>query len=388
MNEKTLGTPQDWQDLAETCRALLDRLAATAGEPLNRETLEPALSDLDAVCRRLGLSATPACWEGEFSPTSMFARFGLEYSLPAEPHRRKSTTTANRAAVAALQAWVRFAEQTAAELELLDLPSWPMHPFAADRPQRLPPPRPRGLTTFSGRAAEGWAPAAVQTDTEGTPTPGGTVRLSRDGVAVELYFPTAADRATLAAALPSCDLINPPWHAVQARLVSAGLSADWQRLTAPAAVAMLARTSTPQAETSTPGTRQSEGIGVGPQENKPPALGGTKATGDEPNRYAALDKLKPAYRKAYLAFLCAEAKTERRLQDRDAWDWLNENGTDGAGSGELDGYELPTFASWARYLRSARQAVGEQKYTPRSARPTGGSIVHADELDRQEPGAE
>lgn len=84
---------------------------------------------------------------------------------------------------------------------------------------------------------------------------------------------------------------------------------------------------------------------------------------DDGNRYAALDKLPDAPRTAYLAFSYAEAMNERRLQDRDAWDWLEEHGTDGAG--ELAGYALPPYDTWARYLRRARNATGEQKYTPR-----------------------
>jgi hypothetical protein len=147
--------------------------------------------------------------------------------------------------------------------------SWPLYPFG-DRPQRLPPPETFG--TFSADAAKLWAPSQAGT-IEGTPTSGNRVCLDWDGVAVELYFPTDADRATLAAALPGCDLDNPPWHTVQARLVAAGTSADWPNLTAQAVVALLAKTSTPP-----PRTGQGEGTGADSQGDKPPAPGGAKAT--------------------------------------------------------------------------------------------------------------
>lgn len=113
-----------------------------------------------------------------------------------------------------------------------------------------------------------------------------------------------------------------------------------------------------------PGEAKSEGAGHRPQDGTAPAHG--NATGDETNRYAALARLPDAPRKAYLSFLCAEAANERRLDDREAWEWLQENGTDVAGAGELDGYDLPEFGTWARYLRRARKATGEQKYTPRT----------------------
>ena len=149
------------------------------------------------------------------------------------------------------------------------LASWPPYPFG-DRPQRLPPPETFG--TFSADAAKLWAPSQAGT-IEGTPTPGNRVCLDWDGVAVELYFPTEGDRVTLAAALPGCDLDNPPWHTVQARLVAAGTSADWPNLTAQAVVALLAKTSTPP-----PRTGQGEGTGADSQGDKPPAPGGAKAT--------------------------------------------------------------------------------------------------------------
>lgn len=117
---------------------------------------------------------------------------------------------------------------------------------------------------------------------------------------------------------------------------------------------------------ATPGTEQDEGEGERMRSEKLSAPGGGTPPIDETNRYAALDKLPDAPRNAYLSFLYAEAKNERRLGDREAWEWLQENGTDGAGAADLDGYDLPEFGNWARYLRRARKVTGEQKYTPRT----------------------
>ena len=90
-------------------------------------------------------------------------------------------------------------------------------------------------------------------------------------------------------------------------------------------------------------------------------------SGSESNRFAILAKLQASHRKAYLSFLYAEAKNERRLQDQDAYDWLTENGID-AETGELADYSLPQYSNWSRYLRVARNATGEQKYVPRTKR--------------------
>jgi len=186
--------------------------------------------------------------------------------------------------------------------ELYGLPSWAEYPFA-DRPQRLPPEKPP-FTFNDMLAGERYRPPE-QTTREGAPAPGGTVRLERAGVAVELYFPTDADKVTLAAALPGCDLDAPPWHAVQTRLVTAGLvdlSAGWERLTAPAAVALLARTATPPAAHSPPGTKQDEGTG-----NTPPAPGetvdgfGNVTNPRDPTAYVAATVIRRQHTPAALA---------------------------------------------------------------------------------------
>jgi hypothetical protein len=104
--------------------------------------------------------------------------------------------------------------------------------------------------------------------------------------------------------------------------------------------------------------------------------------GEETNRYAALEGLSARARKAYYSFLYAEWKAEKRLEDREAHDWLHEYGIDPdeEHSGELVDYVLPAFDTWSRYLRIARNALNEQKYSPRWPRQTGRSIVNPDEV--------
>lgn len=105
---------------------------------------------------------------------------------------------------------------------------------------------------------------------------------------------------------------------------------------------------------------------------------------DDSDRYAGLAELEPAHQKAYLSFLYAETKTGRRLEDREAWEWLSENGIDETKEGDgLHDYVLPILDTWARYLRQARNATGEQKYTPRTAKLPTASVVRSDQVERQ-----
>lgn len=80
----------------------------------------------------------------------------------------------------------------------------------------------------------------------------------------------------------------------------------------------------------------------------------------------SLEKCEPAERKAYYSFKLAEAKKERRLEDREAYDLLVDEDWTEHLTGELADYKLPTFATWARQLRTARKATNERKYTPRT----------------------
>ncbi len=75
----------------------------------------------------------------------------------------------------------------------------------------------------------------------------------------------------------------------------------------------------------------------------------------------------------------------KRPQDREAYDWLKENGIDAdkGDVGELADYRLPAFDTWGKQLRNARKPLGEQKYTRRGGRPTGRSIVAGKEIEYQ-----
>jgi hypothetical protein len=108
---------------------------------------------------------------------------------------------------------------------------------------------------------------------------------------------------------------------------------------------------------------------------------------DAGRREAKTAALNPAERKAYFAFELAQQKAGRQLADREAYDDLKEHGLlSGSGDlGELTDYVVPAFDTWSRYLRGARNALGKQKYTRRASRPRGGSIVSADEIERQTP---
>jgi len=119
--------------------------------------------------------------------------------------------------------------------------------------------------------------------------------------------------------------------------------------------------------------------------------GGADAVGEKPALNSELDwatilaGLKPSDRKAYLAYQYAETMVGRRLQDREAYDWLEENGIDTSRGdvGELADYELPAFDTWAKQLRNARKPLGEQKYTRRGGRAAGKSIVAGKDVEYQ-----
>jgi hypothetical protein len=103
---------------------------------------------------------------------------------------------------------------------------------------------------------------------------------------------------------------------------------------------------------------------------------------DDESRDDRLSNLNPANRKAYYSYHVAEIKLGGRLEDRDAYEWLTENGIpDDVGDiGELADYDLPAFDTWSRQLRFARKALGEQKYSRRAHRATGRSIARLDEI--------
>jgi len=95
--------------------------------------------------------------------------------------------------------------------------------------------------------------------------------------------------------------------------------------------------------------------------------------------------LQPCERQAYLSFEHAQTKHERQLEDKEAYDFLKENGIE-RNAGDLENlkdYEPPTFDTWSRQLRKARQQLRENKYRRRGAPRTTRSIVKGDEIENQ-----
>ncbi|MCA9213796.1 MAG: hypothetical protein KDB27_12065, partial [Planctomycetales bacterium] len=68
----------------------------------------------------------------------------------------------------------------------------------------------------------------------------------------------------------------------------------------------------------------------------------------------------------------AEAKEKKTLTDEDAHAVIS---SAGFLPDEFEDYEIPSVDSFSRYLRTARSALGEQKYSPRRGRNTGKSVV-------------
>jgi hypothetical protein len=126
--------------------------------------------------------------------------------------------------------------------------------------------------------------------------------------------------------------------------------------------------------------------------SKAPKVAGAKGTGESygevpVQREELIRQMEHAVRLAYLAFSYAESKAGKRLEDREAYDLIKDEGIpEGAGDrGELAEYRLPAFGSWTRYLREARNVLNEQKYTRRAGRPVGKSIVTGGQIEQLKP---
>jgi hypothetical protein len=97
---------------------------------------------------------------------------------------------------------------------------------------------------------------------------------------------------------------------------------------------------------------------------------------DEQSR--AVAKLAPSRMKAYGQYLDAMVKNPTELNgatDRVVYDWLKRH---------LEEDEtLPTFATWSRYVRDAREFYETQKNLPRAGRLPGKSVVREDQIERE-----
>lgn len=124
-----------------------------------------------------------------------------------------------------------------------------------------------------------------------------------------------------------------------------------------------------------------------PMPTAPPA--GANAGEGEPLTGAERDKafqdLESAAQKAYLSFQYAESKKDCRLEDREAYNLLTEEGIpmDQGNLGPLVDYQLPNFDTWARKLRDARKVLREQKYKRRGRAPKTRSIVTGNQIENQ-----
>jgi hypothetical protein len=109
------------------------------------------------------------------------------------------------------------------------------------------------------------------------------------------------------------------------------------------------------------GTRQAETTGIGSDKPGEEQSQGTAVKNLAPSRVKALSQYRDAVNK------CPNLKA---ATDCDVYKWIKDHS---------DGDSVPTYATWSRYLREARGAVGTSKNAPRSSR-TGRSIVRVDEI--------
>jgi hypothetical protein len=101
----------------------------------------------------------------------------------------------------------------------------------------------------------------------------------------------------------------------------------------------------------------------------------TDATGKDDGRPI------PKYvEKAYLSYLFAQQNMKGfgpKTTDRQVYEWLKNVGMGLENWSLPKDYDLPPgLGTWKRYVRAGRQRSGNQKNTPRTGRPHGGSVVN------------
>lgn len=80
-------------------------------------------------------------------------------------------------------------------------------------------------------------------------------------------------------------------------------------------------------------------------------------------------KLTPANETAYQSYCLAE-QTLGKCTDKEAYAWLKEHGP--------EDYDLPSLASWQKYVRNGRKFYATNKNTPRAGRKTSSPSVNDD----------
>jgi len=80
-------------------------------------------------------------------------------------------------------------------------------------------------------------------------------------------------------------------------------------------------------------------------------------------------KIAERYEKAYRSYQYAEEKTGNTLTDSQAYDYLKKHAVE-----NIEGFMLPDFNTWQRYVRAGRRHYGTRKTTPRAGREIKSSI--------------
>ncbi|WP_442485601.1 hypothetical protein [Aeoliella sp. SH292] len=93
------------------------------------------------------------------------------------------------------------------------------------------------------------------------------------------------------------------------------------------------------------------------------------------------EELRPAAKKAWASWQLIEHAHAQTPKDRDGYDWLKEQ-PDESFVGELAGYieNIPSFGTWQRQLRTARNHFDARKKNRRTGRTFGGSVVRISEI--------
>ncbi len=86
----------------------------------------------------------------------------------------------------------------------------------------------------------------------------------------------------------------------------------------------------------------------------------------------------PAIQRAWASYDEASKRESQMKTDKEVYEWLKENGCEVYGDNQDDptSQRLPSYDTWARYVRKMRAMTEQQKNTPRIGR-TGRSIIRA-----------